>query len=193
MNLAFEVTELHRRLANMVLLAKVIEADYSGSIPKAKVVVGEITSAWLPMLVSRAGNDRSWWPLEIGEQVVVLSPSGELTQGVVLGSINQQSIPANGNSSDHHRITYSDGAVIEYDRKAHHLKAVLPGGATTELVSDGGVKIKGDVEVVGNITATKDITDKTRSMQADRDIYNAHTHSGIKSGPGSTAPPNQSQ
>jgi len=73
MNLAFEVTELHRRLANMVLLAKVIEADYSGSIPKAKVVVGEITSAWLPMLVSRAGNDRSWWPLEIGEQVRVIA------------------------------------------------------------------------------------------------------------------------
>lgn len=193
MNLAFEVTELHRRLANMVLLAKVIEADYSDSIPKAKVVVGEITSAWLPMMVNRAGNDRSWWPLEMGEQVVVLSPSGELTQGVVLGSINQQSLPANGNSADHHRITYSDGAVIEYDRKAHHLKAVLPGGATTELVSDGGVKITGDVEVVGNITATKDITDKTRSMQADRDIYNAHTHSGVRTGPGITAVPNQSQ
>jgi len=193
MNLAFEVTELHRRLANMVLLAKVIEADYSGSIPKAKVVVGEITSAWLPMLVSRAGNDRSWWPLEIGEQVVVLSPSGELTQGVVLGSINQQSIPANGNSADHHRITYSDGAVIEYDRKAHHLKAVLPNGASTQLISEGGVEIVGDVFVAGNITATQDIKDHTRSMQADRDIYNAHTHSGIKSGPGSTAPPNQSQ
>ena len=193
MNLAFEVTELHRRLANMVLLAKVIEVDYNGSIPKAKVVVGEITSAWLPMMVSRAGNDRSWWPLEIGEQVVVLSPSGELTQGVVLGSINQQSIPANGNSAGNHRITYSDGAVIEYDRKAHYLKAVLPSGATTELVSDGGVKITGDVEVVGNITATKDITDKTRSMQADRDIYNAHTHSGVRTGPGVTAVPNQSQ
>ena len=89
----------------MVLLAKVIEVDYNGSIPKAKVVVGEITSAWLPMMVSRAGNDRSWWPLEIGEQVVVLSPSGELTQGVVLGSINQQSIPAP--LSFHHSYSWS--------------------------------------------------------------------------------------
>ncbi len=76
----FEITELHRRLANLVMLGKVVEADYGHVIPKLKVNIGELQTARLPMLTQRAGNDVSWWPLEVGEQVVVLSPSGDLTQ-----------------------------------------------------------------------------------------------------------------
>ncbi|MGB0503824.1 MAG: phage baseplate assembly protein V, partial [Thalassolituus sp.] len=147
----------------------------------------------LPMLTQRAGSDLSWWPLEVGEQVVVLSPSGDLAQGIVLGALNQLAFPSIGNSEDSHKQAYADGAVIEYNRKSHHLSATLPSGATTTLVSDGGVNITGDVVVTGNISASKDITDKTRSMQADRDIFNAHTHSGVRTGPATTAIPNQSQ
>ncbi len=77
-------------------------------------------------------------------------------------------------------MIYADGAVIEYDRETHQLNAVLPDGATTELVSDGGVTIIGDVIVTGNIKATGEVIDHTRSMKADRDIYNSHTHSGVK-------------
>ncbi len=189
----FEITELHRRLANLVMLGKVVEADYGHVIPKLKVNIGELQTAWLPMLTQRAGNDVSWWPLEVGEQVVVLSPSGDLTQGVVLGAINQKSVPAIADHNSVHRMIYADGAVIEYDRETHQLNAVLPDGATTELVSDGGVTIIGDVIVTGNIKATGEVIDHTRSMKADRDIYNSHTHSGVKTGPGTTAVPNQTQ
>ncbi len=189
----FEITELHRRLANLVMLGKVVEADYGHVIPKLKVNIGELQTAWLPMLTQRAGNDVSWWPLEVGEQVVVLSPSGDLTQGVVLGAINQKSVPAIADHNSVHRMIYADGAVIEYDRETHQLNAVLPDGATTELVSDGGVTIIGDVIVTGNIKATGEVIDHMRSMKADRDIYNSHTHSGVKTGPGTTAVPNQTQ
>ena len=150
----FEITELHRRLANVILLGKVVEADYTQIIPKLKIKIGECQTAWLPMLCQRAGSDVSWWPLEVGEQVVVLSPSGELTQGVVLGAINQIAFPSMGSHADSHKHVYADGAVIEYNRKTHHLSAVLPSGATTTLVSDGGVNITGDVVVTGNITAS---------------------------------------
>lgn len=189
----FEITELHRRLANVILLGKVVEADYTQIIPKLKIKIGECQTAWLPMLCQRAGSDVSWWPLEVGEQVVVLSPSGELTQGVVLGAINQIAFPSMGSHADSHKHVYADGAVIEYNRKTHHLSAVLPSGATTTLVSDGGVNITGDVVVTGNITASKHITDHARSMQADRDIFNAHDHGGVRTGSGTTAVPNQSQ
>jgi phage baseplate assembly protein V len=190
---AFEITELHRRLANVVLLGKIVEADYSQTIPKLKIKIGNLQTAWLPMLTQRAGNDVSWWPLEVGEQVLVLSPSGELNQGVVLGAINQKAFAAPGNSADVHRQMYSDGAVIEYDRKTHHLSAVLPSGATTRLVSEGGISITGDVTVTGNIKASGDITDQTRSMHRDREIFNFHNHSGVATGLGNTAIPNQSQ
>ena len=84
----FETTELNRRLANLIMLGKVVEADCTQTTPKLKIKVGELQTAWLPMLTQRAGPDLSWWPLEVGEQVVVLSPSGELAQGIVLGALN---------------------------------------------------------------------------------------------------------
>ncbi|MCX4025030.1 hypothetical protein [Spartinivicinus marinus] len=34
----------------------------------------------------------------------------------------------------------------------------------------------GDLFVDGNIKASQEITDHTRSMQGDRDIYNGHGH-----------------
>jgi len=190
---AFEIAELHRRLGNLLKIGRIEKTDYSQAIPLCRVRVGDLLTGWLPMLALRAGPDNCWWPFEIGEQVVVLSPSGDPAQGIVLGAINQRSFPAQGDRPDRHRVVYADGAVIEYDRSAHHLKAVLPEGATTEIVSSGGVSIVGDVAVIGNITASGDITDHTRSMQGDRDIFNAHTHSGIRSGPGNTQTPNQQQ
>ena len=44
----------------------------------------------------RAGADREWDPPTIGEQVVLLSPSGNLAQGVVLTGLFSDLIPANG-------------------------------------------------------------------------------------------------
>ena len=176
MNLHFEVAELNRRLANMLLLGKVIDVSFDTSIPRVKVAIGDLKTTWLPMLVQRAGNDVSFWSLEKGEQVLVLSPSGELTQAVVLGSINQKDHPAIAQSADIHRTQYGDGAVIEYDRKAHCLKAVLPTGGKAELVADGGLTVTGDVTVIGSIHATKNVSDSVRSMQEDRKTCNEHTH-----------------
>jgi phage baseplate assembly protein V len=193
MSLEFEVTELHRRLANLVMLGKVIEADYSAAIPRLKVKLGELQTAWLPMLTQRAGNDVSWWPLEVDEQVVVLSPSGDPAQGVVLGAINQQSKPATASKASVHKTTYADGAVIEYDREVHQLKAVLPDGGKVQLVSEAGIAITGDVSVTGNITASGEISDHTRSMQEGRVIYNQHVHAGVVEGSSSTATPSQNQ
>ena len=185
-NLDFELAELNRRIANLVKIGVIEEADYSQAIPRAKVRMGDLLTTWLPMLALRAGQDQSWWPLEVGEQVLVLSPSGDPAQGFILGSINQSRVPANGNKQELHRTNYADGAVIEYDRAAHALNAQLPSGATTELISDGGVSVFGDLTVDGNIKATQDITDKKRSMQADRDIYNGHIHPGVTPGSGVT-------
>ncbi len=189
----FEITELNRRVANMVRLGRVAAIDYEGSIPRVRVRIEPLTTAWLPLLSLRAGGDKHWWPVELDEQVLVLSSSGELNQGVVLGSLHQQNFAAPANTTDVHRMTYSDGAVIEYDRVAHRLSAVLPAGATTRLISDGGVSIVGDVTVTGNITASEDITDHTRSMQADRDIYNRHVHPGVSTGKSSTKATVQTQ
>lgn len=114
--------------------------------PRVKVLTGTLTTAWLPWLNPRAGADREWNPPTEGEQVLLLSPSGQLANGVAITGLFSDHIPANGDRPGLHRRTYRDGAVIEYDSIAKHLRATLPGTA--------------DVTTVGNITLTSgaDIT-----------------------------------
>ena len=188
--LDFEVTELHRRLSNLIRIGTIDQTDYRGEIPQCKVRIGDILTAYLPLLSLRAGTDQHSWLLEPDEQVLVLAPSGDLAQGVILGSIAQNKFPSLTHSEHVHRTQYADGAVIEYDRQNHHLKVILPDEGTAQWVVPGGLTVTGNVLVNGSITATDNITDHTRSMQADREIYNGHTHNGIESGSASSDSPN---
>lgn len=60
-----------------------------------------------------------------GEQVPPISPSGQLSHGVVLNGLFSDQISANGDRPNLHRHTYHDGTVLEYDSEAHHLRAIL--------------------------------------------------------------------
>ncbi|MGV8340244.1 phage baseplate assembly protein V, partial [Pseudomonas aeruginosa] len=62
---------------------------------------------------------------------------GQTANGVVLNGLFSDLIPPNGDSDALHRTTYRDGAVIEYDSAAHHLRAVLP------AVADKGISLVG--------------------------------------------------
>ena len=189
MHPVFDISELNRRVANLILAAKVVEVDYRRARVKAQS--GELVSGWLPWLTQRAGLDRSWWAPSVGEQVLVLSPSGDPAQGMVLPGLYQDAHDAPSSNPDDNRVVYRDGAVFSYDRARHHWDIRLPAGATVALIASGGVSIEGDVTVTGDIKATGDIEDQTRSMRADRDIYNRHTHRGDSGG--TTGNPGASQ
>jgi phage baseplate assembly protein V len=133
------IGDLERRMTNMIRPGTIVDADYSdANKPRVKVALGKNKTAWLPWLTERAGENRTWHPPEIGEQVIVISPSGELAAGYVLpGSVNKTDYPANGDTSDITRTTYKDGAVIEYDRENHeHLMTIPTGGKATVKVGD---------------------------------------------------------
>lgn len=193
MNLEFEVQELHRRLANLFLVGTIEETDYEGVVPRARVKTGDLITGKLPIVTLRAGFDKTSWLLDKGEQVLVLSMSGDPALGVILGSINQRRFPNENANSHVHRVEYQDHARVECDSQSHHYAIHLPEGATYSLVAEGGVSIKGDVDIDGSLTASNNISDKTRSMTADREIYNSHQHPGISPGKGSSLPPEQQQ
>jgi phage baseplate assembly protein V len=129
----FKTTELDRRSSNLIRLGAIEEADYLNA--KVKVRVGDLVTAWLPWLTQRAGGNVSWHAPEVGEQVMILSPSGELNQGVVLMAIYQNSAPPNANNPDIHRMDYGNGDFFEYDRAGGNLNIHISGNLT---ISAGG-------------------------------------------------------
>lgn len=202
----FQLTELGRRLANVVRPGTVGEVD--GAAARVRVRYGEtVLSAWLPWVTARAGADRSWWAPEVGEQVLILAPSGDLGAGVVLTGVYQRGYPAPEQSPDKHATHYRDGAVIEYDRAAHRLRAVLPEGGTAEITAPDGVTVRGDLmvtgdldvtgaaEVAGDITGHADIgadgdvsadgniEDSLGTMGDMRSQYNQHRHTPTSGSP----------
>ena len=136
--------ELERQISNLVKPGKIVAAQY-GNPPRVKVQIGGCTTAWLPWAGGRAGGDRSWFPPEVGEQVLVLSVCGDHSQGFVIPGVYQDSATAPGDSPDKPRIVFKDGATIEYDRAAHVLTANLTGDGKATVTTGAA-----------NVTQTKD-------------------------------------
>lgn len=142
-------------------------------------------SWWLRHGEQRALKASSWDPYGKGEQVLCLLPGGNW-DGVIICAMHSDQHPQPEISLDKFVKVMNDSARIEYDSNSHSLKATLPSGATTRLISTGGITVEGDLSVLGNINASQEISDKTRSMSADRSIYNSHNHPGVMSGPSNT-------
>jgi phage baseplate assembly protein V len=156
------VGELERRMSNMVRPGTVLEADYAKA--RVKVQVGQNQTAWIPWMTGRAGEDRSWHAPEVGEQVIVLSPSGDLAAGYVMpGGVYKNDYPANADSAEIQRTTYKDGAVMEYDRENHaHLIQIPDGGkATVKVGADASTEILPD-KITHRVT-----DDSTTVIEAD--------------------------
>lgn len=184
------LVELERRFANLILLSTIEHVDPKRA--KVRVKRGDILSDWLPWLTQRAGEDCNYWAPSVGEQVLLISPQGDLNQGMVLPAIYQNKYAAPENTSDIACLHFADGATISYNRTQHQLSIYLPAQAQTQIKSEH-LEITGDVTIHGNLNAQGDISDKTRSMHADRVIYNRHQHAGIKSGPSKTGTPKEQQ
>ncbi len=186
------LAELARLIENTVRFGTVAEVQYTP--PRVRVRTGELLTTWLPWLAWRAGESREWDPPTINEQVILLSPSGQLANGVVITGVFSDLIPANGDRAGLKRRTYADGAVVEYDSVAHHLRAVLPAGGTSEVISDGGIRIVGDIVHEGNYTQTGN-QKVTGKVEVTEDVVAAgislvlHKHAGVMPGPGQTGSP----
>ncbi|WP_273859588.1 phage baseplate assembly protein V [Photobacterium sp. GSS17] len=207
--LNYIVRDLQRRMANMIRRGRVHSVDFTQLPPRVRVeyAKGAVT-AWLPWVSGRASkSSRSdWEPLAVGEQVIILSESGELAAGVVIPSLADASSPVPSTSPDEHVSRYTDGTEIKYNRAEHKLTISLGSDGNAELncktfyinadiQHDGNQTTTGDMTVLNNVTATeqvkgKTVTDAVRSMGDDRDIFNGHTH---RHGEPNTSEPNSQQ
>lgn len=111
--------EMGRQLANLVRVGKILQLDEANA--RVKVSTAGLTTDWLPWGAARAGTTRKGSMPSIGEQVMLFSPFGDLSQAVVGFSLYQDDHPAPTTSKDQETIAYPDGTVTTYDSAAHQL------------------------------------------------------------------------
>ena len=202
---ALDFAESLRRLANIVRPGTVAEVDLPAARARVRYATGPdsapVLTGWLPWMAAAAGEDRAWRPPSVGEQVLLLSPFGEMSAGWILPGAYLEAFPAPETAGAKHVMAYRDGAILAYDAAAHRLSAVLPDGGSAEITAPDGVTITGDLTVDGDIGVTGNagvdgdvesggaVSDQKGSMQKMRGTFNLHTH-GVP--PGTTVPaPNQ--
>lgn len=175
--------ELERRVSQMVVRGKVSAVDHDRQ--RARVDYGNgMVTGWLPWKPIRTGRAIVWWAPEVGEGVTVIS-DGDLRLGEILPGSYHTDMPAPSNDPDLFLIAWGDGSTMSHHRGDKHFDLKVAGPGTATVDAQGGVLIKGatrivgNVDVEGNIKATGDIADSTRSMQGDRDIYNGHNHPNV--------------
>lgn len=132
----------HEQLTGDVLrlgtIASVDHANATCTIESGDIVTGE-----LPWIAWRTGGVRIWSPPTVGEQCLLLSPEGDIENGLVLPGIFCDAHPAPSHNADVVRLEFADGAILSYDQAAHTLAVTLPETGSATIDALGGVTIKG--------------------------------------------------
>lgn len=153
--------DIIRRLENLIRIGRIKTINPAKPFSTVTVSFGEITTAEIRYLNLRAGTDQTWDPPSIDEEVVVFSPSGNLSLGIAIAGLNNESFPAPSDELNKKLRLYEDGCLICYDVKTHALEAILPEGGTAVItakagvtlnVQDGGLDVNGDVRIHGSQT-----------------------------------------
>lgn len=133
---SYKISDLYRRLNNIIRVGKVVAVDYNQA--KAQVQIGKIKTAYLPWLIP---STDTWIPIKQGEQVLVLSPNGNISMGVILPALYQSAKPAP--STDNKKIIFN-----------------------TDIDQTGNIQTSGSFTAGGDITATGEIDGKGIKLSA---------------------------
>ena len=146
--------ELLRLITNLIRIGTIEKIDVE--LARVRIKSGENLTGWLPWITQRAGSTKDWNPPTLGEQIVLLSPFGDLAQAIVLGSLYSDENPAPKNSTDLYHITMPDGTFLTYNHIEHLLLVEVLGNTQLHITGNTQITIDGDATV--NIGGKAEIT-----------------------------------
>jgi phage baseplate assembly protein V len=145
------LSNLERRLANIIRIGTIFEINHE--IAKARVRIGELETNFLPWINSNSGSNNSWNPPEIGEQVVILSSGGELSQAVILPSLYKNNASENSNTIK--SMIFADGSKVSFNLESGNLDLDIKGNTTIKVagsaqIEAANITLKGNINLGGS-------------------------------------------
>ena len=197
--MSYASAEHDRMIAAMLLPCYVVALDLAASPPVCRVSTGDDwTSAWLRWHSGAAGKARHWRAPSIGEQGVLLSPSGQAAMGTFIPGLygNAGAAP---DTRDHVEVwRFEDGGSLIYDWQAKSYSITLPSGTVTiavggssAVVTDSAITGKAEaINLTGKITLNGDVVIKGSILTHNGlNVGSTHTHKGVTPGAGITGTP----
>lgn len=154
-------TELQRLIDNLIRIGTVT-AVRSG---ECRVKTGDLITNWRPYITKRAGNNRTRHRLSIGEQVMLLSVSGDLRNAYIVGPIHCDAFPeplAGDDNPDLDHTEYSDGAIIEYNPQTGELNAT--GIMAAKIKASVSVTLDAPKVICTNLLQAKRVVSETAKV-----------------------------
>ena len=207
MSSALELADLARRLTNILRPGTVEAIDHAAA--RVRIRSGDILTDWLPWLTARAGATATWSPPTVGEQVLLLAPSGNLAAAIVLPALYADAHPAPSTSPNEHVMEFPDGAVITYNHAAGALS--VQGIKTLTIEADTHVTLNAPATTVtgaltvqglltyqaglagtgggAGTTISGTIVQTGGTLSSNGIVLATHTHPGVQTGGSNTGGP----
>lgn len=196
-----------RRLDNLLRLGTIAAVDHGAC--RCRAQTGGNLTTWLPWITARAGDTRTWSPPTVGEQCLLLCPSGEPAGGIVLAGLYADARPAPSTDPDEHVVEFPDGARLSYSHATGHLQASgvqtatlqastlvtidcpqthITGRLTVDDLITYGNGLAGSGGSNGN-TIAGNLTHTAGNLSSNGIVLHAHRHTDVQSGGSQTGGP----
>lgn len=184
--------EAARRVENIARVGTIVAVRHSAPA-RCRVKLGDNTTGWIPWFTGRAAGPQGsqWWPPVVGEQCLVISPGGDMGQGLALLGVYSDAMPAPGSEPgvEHKQWSQRDFARYQGGRRTVHLEQqieLLVGDACSITMETDRITLRAGGATLtladGRITSDVDILSGQISAQH-------HVHGGVTSGPSTTGAP----
>nr|BFD39969.1 phage baseplate assembly protein V [Pseudomonas sp. FFPRI_1] len=186
-----------RMLAGLIIPCSVIGVDLASARVRVSDGAGW-TSAWVRWHSQAAGKARHWRAPSLGEQGVLISPSGEPAQGTFVPGLYGDAGAAPDNREHVEVWRFDDGGSLVYDWQAKRYSISLPSGTvsiqvgdSSAVVTDSAITGRADsITLTGAITLNGDVQINGASLKHNGvNVGSTHVHMGVMPGPGATAIP----
>jgi phage baseplate assembly protein gpV len=137
--MSMPAAEADRRIGAVLNVGTVVSIDVATG--RARVRLGDLETATIPIMQMRSGTVRMTWMPSVGEQVTVAAPSGDLSRAFVMGSL-----PIDGNAV----APSADAPTMDL------------GGGTLRIIGD--LFIDGSIQMTGGIVAVGDVVAGGKSL-----------------------------
>ncbi len=173
--------EYQRKLHNIATIGTVF--DVNPDDQTMRLDVGDNQTDWLPIPALAAGQVRVWRCPSVGEQFLLVSPSGDLANAIPVLSLYSNHFPSPSSDKNEIRVRYNDSDFLSI--KTDDSKLTLK---INDVILDGNLNVTGTVDVAKNVLVAGDIYSLGDTVAGGISLQ-SHTHGGVQGGNSVTGVP----